>query len=80
MAAAGYLIWVQNPNGPQPQKWAEPPPAIASDYWKHRVLATVPLSAEDFAQPLDYLAMKYPAPEVVETEAKTVIDHALMDD
>jgi hypothetical protein len=64
-AAAGFVVWVQGTRGPELQRWAERPAAIASDYWSEkvgRILKIEEVSAEDFAQPLDHLATKYPAP------------------
>jgi hypothetical protein len=62
---AGFVVWVQGTRGPELQRWAERPHALGSDYWvskRGRVLSITPVPAEDFAQPLAYLAMKYPAP------------------
>lgn len=73
-AAAGFVIWVQGTKGPELQRWAERPQAVGSDYWSEkrgRVLHIVTVPGEDFAQPLDYLAMKYPAPK--SQDAKTTI-------
>jgi hypothetical protein len=64
-APAGFVVWMQGTKGPELQRWAERPQAFGSDYWSEkrgRVLAIVEVPAEDFARPLDYLIMKYPAP------------------
>jgi hypothetical protein len=64
-APAGFVVWVQGTRGPELQRWTERPQALGSDYWSEkrgRVLAIVAVPAKDFAQPLDYLMMKYPAP------------------
>lgn len=57
---AGYLIWVAGDKGPTPQRCEEKPSPIGTDYWKHRIVRVIELDADDFAQPLDFLAMKYP--------------------
>jgi hypothetical protein len=65
-APAGFVVWVQGTRGPELQRWAERPQALGSDYWSEkrgRVLGIVAVPAEDFAQPLEYLAVKYPAPQ-----------------
>jgi hypothetical protein len=73
-APAGFVVWVQGTKGPELQRWSERPQAVGSDYWSEtsgRVLAIVTVPAHDVAQPLDYLAMKYPAPK--SQRAKTTI-------
>jgi hypothetical protein len=75
---AGFVVWVQGTKGPELQRWAERPSSVGSNYWSEtsgRVLTIIPVSAEDVAQPLDYLAMKYPAPNSSQIAAgKKTID------
>lgn len=77
MVIGGFLVWVRDDGGkPQPQKWEIPPASMLHDYWKKhgRVIVVLHLTVEDFAQPLVYLAMKYPAPEE-SNEVKFTIDN-----
>jgi hypothetical protein len=48
-ATAGFVVWVQGTKGPELQRWAERP-------MNARILAVVPVPAEDFAQPLDEIS------------------------
>lgn len=66
MSGGGFLVLVPGGRGPAPQKCTERPSTVATDYWKHRLLAIVPLTAEEYALPLDELAAKYPPPKTEE--------------
>lgn len=66
---AGFLVWVAGTRGPEPQKWAERPLAIGSDYWSlkgGRIVSIVAVPAKDWALPIDVLARLYPGAGGVE--------------
>lgn len=74
--AAGFVVWVQGTKGPELQRWSErPETSMVGTYWYEmnaRILAVVPVPAEDFAQSLDDLTMKYPAPQSAVAKRKVL--------
>lgn len=73
---AGYLVYVQGPRGPEPQRWSERPASPGSGHWSKksgRVLRVVEIGADDFALPFDELARKFPAPGEVERGERTAL-------
>lgn len=71
MIIAGYLVWVRGQTSPKkPRRYvvAEKWPVDPIDAAKHgkTVLATHPLTAEQFAMPIAILEQRFPAPEFKE--------------
>lgn len=60
---AGYLVWIEGPKGPVPQRWADRPSG-ADGYWKSRTVAVHELTADDELLSINELAAKFPAPKV----------------
>lgn len=72
MTTAGFLVYVAGTRGLEPQRWTDLPASVGTDYWSEksgRVLLVVPLSSEEFAQPLDVLVKAYPAPGEIAVKA-----------
>jgi hypothetical protein len=62
-----FLVWVRGLKGPEPQRFADRPLSVGSDYWAEksgRVLQIIELLADEEPLPLDVLIHKYPPPRV----------------
>ncbi|HLG80493.1 MAG TPA: hypothetical protein VKY22_05720 [Bradyrhizobium sp.] len=55
-----YLVWIEGPRGPEPQKWSSD--ALWGQLARQDVIVRYPLTDQEAKLALDQLTRRYPAP------------------
>jgi len=55
-----YLVWIEGPRGPEPQKWSSE--GAWGQLWRQDVIVRFALTEKEARQPLDELAKAHPVP------------------
>jgi hypothetical protein len=55
-----YLVWIDGPRGPEPQKWSSE--GLWGQLWRQDVIVRFPLTDREAKRSLDELARAHPVP------------------
>lgn len=55
-----YLVWIDGPRGPEPQKWSSE--GAWGQLWRQDVVVRIPLTDREARRSLDELARAHPVP------------------